>query len=102
MNLAWFILIFPAAYLIGMVPTAFLLGWAFRNADRSYGPQEILAPLGTIFWPIGLPIAIVFTLLWPFIRIIYNVIYGTYELGKGQSDLHVGARTKKIFGRVGR
>ena len=100
MNEAWLFLIVPVGYLFGMVVTAFVLGWCFKNSRDHY--DDIPATFGVIFWPIALPIGIVIGIFWPFFRLVYDTILGAYELGKGQSDLHVGARTKKIFGRVGR
>ena len=102
MNNIFPLIVIPVGYILGMIPTAFVLGWAFRKQTRQYNAGEVLVPIGTIFWPIGLPVGIVATILWPFIRLVYNLIYGAYELGKSQSDLQVGARTKKMFGRIGR
>jgi hypothetical protein len=98
MNLAWLWLIIPVGYITGMAINAPILGWCLRKERY----DDIPATLGTIFWPIALVGEVAYIIFGPFARLVYKFIRGAYELGKGQSDLQVGARTKKMFGRIGR
>ena len=102
MNEAWLWLIIPAGYILGMTVTSFVLGWVVRNLDKDDLLREMLVPMGVSVWPIGLPVGLFFVLTGPILWTIFNLIVGAFNLGAGLGDPRFGARTKKVFGRIGR
>lgn len=89
-------------YLLGMVLTAFALGYATKTWDEIL--RDPLVFLGTAFWPFGLPVAIFCIVTGPVVYGLFKLLRSAYLAGSGDSDydLKVGTRVKSIFERFGR
>jgi hypothetical protein len=69
--------------------------------DRSHGqyfsPYLAVAFLLALFWPAGLAILLLCTILYLPYKVISSLIMLSYNVGMGRSNVHLGRRIKGLF-----